>query len=116
MSILSDDMRNLERATVSDTATFIASGAGVGLSPWAPGTMGSLLGVLMLWPIENLPLALCWVVWMLVAVMGGDRPPSDCYRRGGRRLARHSRARIPAGNPHAVCERDAGVSAPLQGL
>jgi len=48
MSILSDDMRNLERATVSDTATFIASGAGVGLSPWAPGTMGSLLGVLML--------------------------------------------------------------------
>ena len=69
MSILSDDTPNLERATVSDTATFIASGAGVGLSPWAPGTMGSLLGVLMLWPIENFPLALCWVVWMLVAVV-----------------------------------------------
>jgi phosphatidylglycerophosphatase A len=57
-----------EGAAIRDVATFLASGAGVGLSRWAPGTMGSALGVAVVWPIEEPSLILCWSAWALATV------------------------------------------------
>jgi phosphatidylglycerophosphatase A len=42
---------------VSFLATFLATGFGCGYAPFAPGTAGSALGVLLFWPLQLLPLA-----------------------------------------------------------
>jgi phosphatidylglycerophosphatase A len=47
-----------ERLTLLDRlATLIATGLGSGYSPFAPGTAGSALGLLLFWPLSRLPLA-----------------------------------------------------------
>ncbi len=38
-------------------ATVVATGFGSGYAPFAPGTAGSALGVLLFWPLQRLPLA-----------------------------------------------------------
>lgn len=43
-------------AMLRDPGHFVALGAGSGLSPWAPGTCGTLLGVALYWPLQSLPL------------------------------------------------------------
>jgi len=45
-------------------ARVIATGLGSGYSPIAPGTAGSLVGLLFFWPMAGLPL-----VWLAVAIV-----------------------------------------------
>lgn len=40
---------------VSQAARFVATGAGSGYSPIAPGTAGSAVGLLLFWPLSWLP-------------------------------------------------------------
>ena len=46
-------------------ARVIATGLGSGYSPIAPGTAGSLVGLLCFWPLARVPL-----VWLAVALVG----------------------------------------------
>lgn len=43
------------RTPLSTLAVALATGLGVGLIPWAPGTFGTLLGVPLAWAIGRLP-------------------------------------------------------------
>lgn len=45
---------------------WVASGFGAGLSPWAPGTVGTLLAVPLVWALRELPLS----AWVAVAALG----------------------------------------------
>jgi len=45
---LQDDSK-LARAVLTDPVNFLAFGAGTGLAPFAPGTFGSIPGVLLFW-------------------------------------------------------------------
>jgi phosphatidylglycerophosphatase A len=40
-------------ASVTNLTTLLASGFGVGLSPVAPGTVGSLLGIVCFYPLAR---------------------------------------------------------------
>jgi phosphatidylglycerophosphatase A len=42
---------------ISACATLLATGFGCGYAPFAPGTAGSALGVLLFWPLQRLTLA-----------------------------------------------------------
>jgi phosphatidylglycerophosphatase A len=46
---MSDDDNNLARQVLTDPVHILAFGFGTGLAPFAPGTVGSLLGVLLAW-------------------------------------------------------------------
>jgi phosphatidylglycerophosphatase A len=51
-------------------AHFVALGFGAGLSRFAPGTVGTLVGFPVFWALSFLPTGLFWIVWGLLAVMG----------------------------------------------
>jgi phosphatidylglycerophosphatase A len=51
-------------------ATVVATGLGSGYSPFAPGTAGSLVGLLLWWPITWLPLAVQAGLVVLVSLVG----------------------------------------------
>jgi phosphatidylglycerophosphatase A len=44
------------RPFITACATFLATGFGSGYAPFAPGTAGSALGVLLFWPLQRLGL------------------------------------------------------------
>ena len=46
---MTDDNKNLARQVLTDPVHILAFGLGTGLAPYAPGTVGSLLGVLLAW-------------------------------------------------------------------
>jgi phosphatidylglycerophosphatase A len=46
---MSNDSKNLARQVLTDPVHILAFGLGTGLAPFAPGTVGSLLGVLLAW-------------------------------------------------------------------
>ena len=46
---MSEDVENLRRRVLTDPVNLLAFGFGIGLAPFAPGTFGSLLGVLLFW-------------------------------------------------------------------
>ncbi len=46
---MSNDSKNLARQVLTDPVHILAFGLGTGLAPYAPGTVGSLLGVLLAW-------------------------------------------------------------------
>jgi len=46
---MSNDSKNLARQVLTDPVHILAFGFGTGLAPFAPGTVGSLLGVLLAW-------------------------------------------------------------------
>jgi len=46
---MSDIDKNLARQVLTDPVHLLAFGLGTGLAPFAPGTVGSLLGVLLAW-------------------------------------------------------------------
>jgi len=46
---MSDADKNLARQVLTDPVHILAFGLGTGLAPFAPGTVGSLLGVLLAW-------------------------------------------------------------------
>src|SRR5260370_14266604 len=45
------------RGLITASATLLATGFGCGYAPFAPGTAGSALGVLLFWPLQRLALA-----------------------------------------------------------
>ncbi len=54
------------RVVFTNPVHLLAFGFGTGLAPWAPGTVGSLVGVLFAW--LALPLALEWRIGVGVAI------------------------------------------------
>ena len=57
------------KATITDVATLIASGAGAGLSPVAPGTAGSIVAAVILAFLLDVPAIWHWWGWFgLIAV------------------------------------------------
>ena len=75
--------------TLRDPIHFIAFGFGAGLAPRAPGTFGSLVGVLAAWWLFELPLP--WRVALVLAVIGFG---IWICGESARRLSRHDDQRI----------------------
>ena len=50
---MSSDHKSMARQVLTDPVHFLAFGFGTGLSPWAPGTVGSIPGVLLFWLTIN---------------------------------------------------------------
>jgi len=61
---------NLVRTVLTDPVHILAFGFGAGLSPVAPGTVGSLLGVALAWLTRDLGLALQGGVALAVILAG----------------------------------------------
>ena len=76
-------------STLRDPVHFIAFGFGAGLAPRAPGTFGSLVGVLAAWWLFELPLP--WRVALVLAVIGFG---IWICGESARRLSRHDDQRI----------------------
>jgi phosphatidylglycerophosphatase A len=53
---MTDSQQNLARMVLTDPVHILAFGFGTGLSPYAPGTIGSLVGVLFAWLTRDLGL------------------------------------------------------------
>ena len=51
------------KATITDVATLIATGAGAGLSPVAPGTAGSIVAAALLAFFLDMPVIWHWWGW-----------------------------------------------------
>lgn len=62
--------RTLARAVLRDPVHLLAFGLGTGLSPVAPGTVGSLLGFPLAWFALPLPLAMKLLVGFALIVAG----------------------------------------------
>jgi phosphatidylglycerophosphatase A len=76
-------------STLRDPVHFIAFGFGAGLAPRAPGTFGSLVGVLAAWWLFELPLP--WRIAVVLAVIGFG---IFICGESARRLNRHDDQRI----------------------
>ena len=57
------------KATITDVATLIASGAGAGLSPVAPGTAGSIVAAALLALLLDMPVIWHWWGWFGLAAL-----------------------------------------------
>jgi phosphatidylglycerophosphatase A len=75
--------------TLRDPVHFIAFGFGAGLAPKAPGTFGSLVGLLAAWWLLELPLL--WRIAVVLAVIVGG---VWICGESARRLGRHDDQRI----------------------
>jgi phosphatidylglycerophosphatase A len=75
--------------TLRDPVHFIAFGFGAGLAPRAPGTVGSLVGLLAAWWLFELPLP--WRVASVLTVIGAG---IWICGESARRLNRHDDQRI----------------------
>jgi phosphatidylglycerophosphatase A len=75
--------------TLRDPVHFVAFGFGAGLAPYAPGTFGSLVGLLGAWSLFELPLP--WRVAAVLAVIGLG---VWICGESARRLQRHDDQRI----------------------
>lgn len=74
--------RVLARTVVTDPVHFLAFGFGAGLLPWAPGTFGSIPGLLLAW--ITLPLSMEWKLMVASAlVMAGIWVCGESARRLG---------------------------------
>ncbi len=67
---MADAPRNLVRTVLTDPVHILAFGFGTGLSPVAPGTVGSLVGVLFAWLTMDLGLPLQLAVAAAISVSG----------------------------------------------
>lgn len=65
MSLRAEDLTTL--TAKRSWAVWLASGFGVGFSPWAPGTLGSLLSLALWWPLAGHP-AYMWVLMAAFAI------------------------------------------------
>jgi len=81
--------RPMSVRTLRDPVHFIAFGFGAGLAPRAPGTFGSLVGLLAAWWLFELPLP--WRVAVVLAVIGAG---IFICGESARRLNRHDDQRI----------------------
>jgi len=76
-------------STLRDPIHFVAFGFGAGLAPKAPGTFGSLVGVLAAWGLMELPLP-----WRIGAVLAAIGLGVWICGESARRLQRHDDQRI----------------------
>ena len=67
---MSESPRNLARTVLSDPVHILAFGFGTGLSPVAPGTVGSLVGVAFAWLSRDLALLPQLVIAALIILAG----------------------------------------------
>ena len=72
----------IRRKVLADPVNLLAFGLGIGLSPVAPGTLGSLLGVALAWISLDLPLELRLIV-AIVLIMSGIWLCGESARRIG---------------------------------
>lgn len=75
--------------TLRDPVHFVAFGFGAGLAPYAPGTFGSLVGLLAAWGLVTLPLP-----WRAAAVLAVIGLGIWICGESARRLQRHDDQRI----------------------
>ncbi len=75
--------------TLRDPIHFLAFGFGAGLAPKAPGTFGSLVGLVAAWWLLELPLA-----WRIAVVLGVIGIGIFICGESARRLGRHDDQRI----------------------
>jgi phosphatidylglycerophosphatase A len=76
-------------SALRDPVHFIAFGFGAGLAPRAPGTFGSLVGLIGAWWLHDLPL-----VWRAAAVLAVIGAGILICGESARRLQRHDDQRI----------------------
>ena len=77
---LRDDLAQITPARIHNVATLIAAGLGSGLSPVAPGTVGSVFAALCLLPILAVAITAQWVTLLLLIAVGiwaADRAGRD---------------------------------------
>ncbi|MDJ0911262.1 MAG: phosphatidylglycerophosphatase A [Woeseiaceae bacterium] len=67
---MSEKVDNLAKKVLTDPVNFLAFGLGTGLSPIAPGTVGSLLGVALAWLTIDLGLYVQLGVAVAISVVG----------------------------------------------
>ena len=67
---MSESVDNLTRRVLTDPVHLLAFGFGTGLSPVAPGTVGSLLGVLLAWLTMDFGLYVQLAVAVALSVSG----------------------------------------------
>ncbi len=67
---MSEKVDNLAKKVLTDPVNFLAFGLGTGLSPVAPGTVGSLLGVALAWLTMDLGLYVQLAVAVAISVAG----------------------------------------------
>ncbi len=67
---MSEKVDNLAKKVLTDPVNFLAFGFGTGLSPFAPGTVGSLLGVALAWLTIDLGLYVQLGVAVAISVVG----------------------------------------------
>ena len=67
---MSDSPQNLVRTVLTDPVHILAFGFGTGLSPYAPGTVGSLVGVLFAWLTRDFGLAIQAGIAVAIIVAG----------------------------------------------
>ena len=70
------DEQSETAAAVKNLTTLLASGFGVGLSPVAPGTVGSLLGIACFYPLLSMSAFIQWFIFFgacAVAIVSAER-------------------------------------------
>jgi phosphatidylglycerophosphatase A len=72
----------IRRKVLADPVNLLAFGLGIGLSPVAPGTLGSLLGVALAWTSLELPLELRLII-AIALIMSGIWLCGESARRIG---------------------------------
>ncbi len=70
---------------------FLAFGFGAGLSPFAPGTMGTLVAIPFVFVLKSLDPAVFWIVLLLLFLLGcqavrAGQPQPGCSRSRWYRL------------------------------
>lgn len=65
-------------------STLVATGLGSGFAPVAPGTFGSLVGLVLFWPLQRLPVP-AQLALIAVGYVGGAFASSALARRIGRK-------------------------------
>jgi len=72
------------RSALASVAAAVATGFGSGYSPIAPGTAGSLVGLLLFWPLRRLPAAIQVGVLVLCFLIGTAAAASVARRMGAK--------------------------------
>jgi phosphatidylglycerophosphatase A len=67
---MKESVENLPRKVLTDPVNFVAFGFGTGLAPVAPGTFGSLPGVLLFWLTMDFGLYVQFAVALVIVIAG----------------------------------------------
>ena len=67
---MSDAVDNLPQKVLTDPVNLLAFGFGTGLAPFAPGTVGSLLGVLLAWLVIDLGIEIQVAIAVFLSASG----------------------------------------------